>query len=80
VALDLNWRRRRRRFDDQHELAAVSIRIGRKPCRGITQSDAVDRLEALGELARDDKLALRPERRGESVERGRNPVRRWCER
>ena len=39
----------------------------------------MDRLEALGELARDDKLALRPERRGESVERGRNPVRRFVE-
>ena len=68
-----------RRGDDQHELAARPVGVGREPGGRLGQRAAMQRFETLGQLARDDDLALRIERGGERRDRRRDPVRRFVE-
>jgi len=49
----------RRRPDNEHEFAALPVGILSDPRRGFSQRTSMNALEALGELARDDDLALR---------------------
>ena len=66
---------RRRQVDEKDEFAPLAIRVGREPGHGLGERHPCDGFEFLGELARDDELALAAEHVGQRGRRGGDPMR-----